>query len=142
MSLQLPVLDDTDFERLVDGALARLETRLDVEWRAASEGDPGRMLIEAMAYLADQTVYRLNRLPKKVYIAFLRLLGHTLQPPTAAEALIEFIPRPPQPGRRRASRPQRSRSRAGHASPRARRARRRPGKARRSLSRWSPCALP
>jgi hypothetical protein len=92
MSLQLPVLDDTDFVKLVDGALEHLDRKLGAEWSAAPEGDPGRMLVEVMAYLTDQTVYRLNRLPLKVYIAFLRLLGYTLAPPTAAEVRLQVVP--------------------------------------------------
>jgi DNA-binding CsgD family transcriptional regulator len=92
MSLQLPVLDDTDFEQLLTMALQYIAEKRKGEWTAASEGDPGRMLIEVFAYLTDQTIYRLNRLPRKVYIAFLRLLGHSIYPPMAAEAILEFTP--------------------------------------------------
>lgn len=92
MSLQLPVLDDVDFEQLMGLALEQIAKTPRAEWTAASEGDPGRMLIEVFAYLTDQTIYRLNRLPLKVYVAFLRLLGVTLHPPTAAGATLEFAP--------------------------------------------------
>jgi hypothetical protein len=94
MPLQLPVLDDTDFEQLLDMALEYIDDKLQADWRAASEGDPGRVLIELFAYLTDQIIYRLNRLPEKVYLAFLRLLGVSLYPPTAAEVTLEFTPLP------------------------------------------------
>jgi hypothetical protein len=96
MSLQLPVLDDTDFEQLLQMALDHVDRKLGAEWKAASEGDPGRVLIELFAYLSDQVIYRLNRLPAKVYIAFLRLLGLSLYPPAAAEVTLAFTPLPYQ----------------------------------------------
>jgi hypothetical protein len=42
------------------------------------------LLIEVFAYLTETMIYRLNRLPEKAYIAFLRLLGVSLLPPEAA----------------------------------------------------------
>ena len=65
MSLQLPVLDDTDFEQLLQMGLAQIDDKLGVEWKAASESDPGRVLIEVFAYMTDQMIYRvfLNTTP-------------------------------------------------------------------------------
>ena len=94
MPLQLPVLDDTDFEKLLEMALDHIDSKLQADWRAASEGDPGRVLIEAFAFLTDQMIYRMNRLPEKVYVAFLRLLGVNLYPPSAAAVKLTFTALP------------------------------------------------
>ena len=48
------------------------------------------VLLEVFAYLTDTMIYRLNRLPDKVYIAFLRLLGVSLHPPSAASTMLRF----------------------------------------------------
>ena len=47
-------------------------------------------LIETFAFMVDQLVYRLNRVPDKLYLKFLELLGVRLFPPTAAQADITF----------------------------------------------------
>ncbi|CAM5731185.1 hypothetical protein SBADM41S_07326 [Streptomyces badius] len=59
--------------------------------------DPGVTLIETFAYMVDQLLYRLNRVPDKNYAVFLDLLGVTLFPPTAARAEIDFWLSAPQP---------------------------------------------
>ncbi|MFE6855910.1 putative baseplate assembly protein, partial [Streptomyces sp. NPDC057674] len=59
--------------------------------------DPGVTLVEAVAHMADQLVYRLNRVPEKNHLAFLDLLGVTLFPPAAARADITFRLSAPQP---------------------------------------------
>ena len=48
------------------------------------------MLLEAFAYLTDIMLYRLNRLPEKAYIEFLRLIGVHLYPPAAAGVNLRF----------------------------------------------------
>ena len=54
-------------------------------------------LIETFAYLVDQLLYRLNRVPDKNYTAFLDLLDIRLFPPTAAGAEVDFWLSAPQP---------------------------------------------
>lgn len=53
------------------------------EWTDLSPGDPGMVILELFAHLTEIMIYRLNRLPEKAYIEFLRLLGVRLQPPRA-----------------------------------------------------------
>ena len=84
MPLPFPDLDDRDFSELLAQAQEQISKNLNTDWTDLSPGDPGLVLLEAFAYLTDQMIYRLNRLPPKVYIAFLHLLGVTLDPPTAA----------------------------------------------------------
>jgi len=94
MALPVPNLDDRTFAQLVEAARQRILLTCP-EWTDLSVGDPGMVLLEAFAYLTETMIYRLNRLPEKSYIAFLRLLGVTLLPP--APAAVELLFSRPQP---------------------------------------------
>src|SRR5205085_1115273 len=59
-------------------------------WNDLSPGDPGAVLLEAFAYLTGLLIYRMNRLPEKVYVELLRLIGVKLSPPAAARAQLRF----------------------------------------------------
>ena len=83
MSLPTPTLDDRSFDQLLGDARLRLAQSCP-EWTDASPSDPGTVLLELYAYLTDQLIYRLNRVPDKVYVEFLRLLGVQLTPPSAS----------------------------------------------------------
>ena len=90
MPLRVPNLDDRNWQDLVNSAIDEIKTNLDTNWNDLSPGDPGVVLLEAFAFLTEQMIYRLNRLPEKAYVAFLRLLGVSLYPPTAAKVKVEF----------------------------------------------------
>ena len=89
MALPAPNLDDRRFQQFVDDAKRYLQERAP-EWTDHNVSDPGVTLIETIAYMADQLVYRLNRVPDKNYLAFLNLLGVTPFPPAAARAPVTF----------------------------------------------------
>lgn len=89
MSLRPPNLDDRRFHDLVEEARHRI-ARSCHEWTDLSPGDPGVVLLEAFAHLTETMIYRLNRLPEKAYVEFLRLIGVKLQPPAAASATLRF----------------------------------------------------
>ncbi|MET9256814.1 putative baseplate assembly protein [Streptomyces sp. NPDC003717] len=96
MPLPSPNLDDRRFQQLVDEAKRYVQQRAP-EWTDHNVSDPGVTLIETFAYLVDQLLYRLNRVPDKNYLAFLDLLGIHLFPPTAAGADVDFWLSAPQP---------------------------------------------
>ncbi|WP_347353675.1 putative baseplate assembly protein [Intrasporangium sp.] len=96
MSLPLPNLDDRRFQDLVDDAKRLVQLRCP-EWTDHNVSDPGVTLIEAFAYLTDQLIYRLNRVPDKLYLAFLDLIGVRPHPPGAAAADLTFWLSAPQP---------------------------------------------
>ncbi|MEU4267231.1 putative baseplate assembly protein [Streptomyces sp. NPDC026092] len=96
MSLPSPHLDDRRFQQLVDEAKRYVQQRTP-EWTDHNVSDPGVTLIETFAYMVDQLLYRLNRVPDKNYLAFLDLLGIKLFPPTAATAEVDFWLSAPQP---------------------------------------------
>ncbi|WNI16159.1 putative baseplate assembly protein [Actinacidiphila sp. ITFR-21] len=96
MALPSPNLDDRRFQQLVDEAKRYVQQRAP-EWTDHNVSDPGVTLIETFAYLVDQLLYRLNRVPDKNYTAFLDLLGIRLFPPAAASADVDFWLSAPQP---------------------------------------------
>jgi predicted phage baseplate assembly protein len=97
MALPVPNLDDRRFQDLVDDAKRLVQQRCP-EWTDHNVSDPGVTLIETFAWMTDQVLYRLNRVPERNYIKFLELIGVRLFPPTAARAMITFWLAGPQPG--------------------------------------------
>jgi predicted phage baseplate assembly protein len=82
-----PSLDDRRFQDLVDDA-KRLVQRRCPEWTDHNVSDPGVTLIETVALMVDQLIYRLNRTPDRAYVHFLDLVGIHLHPPTAARVPV------------------------------------------------------
>ena len=89
MALPVPNLDDRRFQDLVDDAKRLVQQRCP-EWSDHNVSDPGVTLIELFAWMTDQVVYRLNRVPDRNYVKFLELIGVSLYPPTAARSPITF----------------------------------------------------
>jgi predicted phage baseplate assembly protein len=97
MALPAPHLDDRTFQSLVDDAKRMIHQRCP-EWTDHNVSDPGVTLIETFAYMVEQLLWRLNRVPDKTYIKFLELLGLRLNPPTAARVPVTFWLSAPQQG--------------------------------------------
>ncbi|ARX87303.1 MULTISPECIES: putative baseplate assembly protein [Streptomyces] len=89
MPLHSPNLDDRRFQQFVDDAKRYIQERAP-EWTDHNVSDPGVTLVETVAHMADQIVYRLNRVPEKNHLAFLDLVGITLFPPVAARTDVTF----------------------------------------------------
>jgi hypothetical protein len=89
MPIQPPNLDDRNFADLVEEA-KQLIRQKSPDWTDLGVSDPGIVMLELFAYLTDVMLYRLNRIPDKAYIEFLRLLGVRLQPPGAATVGLKF----------------------------------------------------
>jgi predicted phage baseplate assembly protein len=89
MALPAPDLDDRRFQDLVNDA-KRMVMRRCPEWTDHNVSDPGVTLIETFAFMTDQLLFRLNRVPDKLYLKFLDLIGLTLVPPVPAEAPVTF----------------------------------------------------
>jgi hypothetical protein len=87
--IQPPNLDDRTWQDLVDEMRA-LIPKYAPHWTDHNPSDLGITLIELFAWLAEQLIYRLNRVPEKNYIAFLNLLGITRDPATPARAFLSF----------------------------------------------------
>ena len=96
MALPVPNLDDRRFQDLVDDAKRLVQQRCP-EWTDHNVSDPGVTLIELFAWMTDQVLYRLNRVPDRNYVKFLELIGVSLYPPTAARTQVTFWLSAPQP---------------------------------------------
>ncbi|MCW2607052.1 MAG: hypothetical protein JWO60_1745, partial [Frankiales bacterium] len=96
MALPAPNLDDRRFQDLVDDAKRLVQQRCP-EWTDHNVSDPGVTLIELFAWMTEQVVYRLNRVPDRLHTTFLDLLGVTTFPATAARVPQTFWLSSPQP---------------------------------------------
>ncbi|MEV6635671.1 putative baseplate assembly protein [Actinoplanes sp. NPDC051470] len=89
MPLPVPNLDDRRFQDLVDEAKRMVQER-NPEWTDHNVSDPGVTLIETFAFMTDQLIYRMNRMPDLHLLRFLDLIGVSLLPPTMASADVTF----------------------------------------------------
>jgi predicted phage baseplate assembly protein len=84
------VLDDRGFQELVSEARTRIARRCP-EWTEHNVSDPGITLIELFAWMTEMTTYRLNRVPDKIYVNLLELLGVPMRPATPARTEVRFL---------------------------------------------------
>src|SRR6185369_12067560 len=71
--IKLPVLDDRTYAALSDRARALIPS-LAPDWTDHNPSDPGIVLVELLAWLAEMVLYRIDRVPAKSYRTFLALL--------------------------------------------------------------------
>ena len=138
-------LDDLRFQELVSEARTRI-ARHSPEWTEHNVSDPGITLIELFAWITDVLLYRINRIPERLHLALLELIGVTPAAATRGADERALHPRatrarPHHPGRYRSRRPAHRRAgrgrvpdqRVGHlpatVSSRFETSRRRPGQA-------------
>lgn len=84
-----PDLDDRRWQDLVDEASTLID-RYAPQWTDRNPSDVGMTVIELFAWLVENLIYRLNRVPEKNYVAFLNLLGITRTPARPARTLLTF----------------------------------------------------
>jgi predicted phage baseplate assembly protein len=89
MPIIAPSLDDRRFDDLVEELLARIPAHTP-EWTHPRQGDPGRTLIELVAWLTDTLLYRANLIPERQRLVFLKLLGQQLRPARPARTVVSL----------------------------------------------------
>ena len=99
MPIKPPNLDDRRYEDILKEARA-LIPQYCPEWTNLTDADPGMTLVQLFAWMTEMTIYRLNRVPEKNFLAFLELMGITLSPPQPARAVLQLLQQP-QPGQKR-----------------------------------------
>ena len=84
-----PNLDDRTYKDILNQAIS-LIPHYCPEWTNHNATDPGITLLELFSWMTEMTIYRLNKVPEKTYLALLDLLGLTLSPPQSSRVLLSF----------------------------------------------------
>ncbi len=90
-----PIIDPRDFQDIVDEAKRRIPQYCP-EWTDHNVADPGVTLIELFAWMTDVLLYRLNKVPERNYLEFLKLIGARPCPAVPATAELAFWLTAPQ----------------------------------------------
>ena len=89
MPLSEPSLDTRTFDQLVADSRSTIP-RLASPWTDHNASDPGITLVELLAWLVEQDLFRLDRLTEQQKRAFLALLDRTPRPDAVAETVVAF----------------------------------------------------
>src|SRR3954466_6230292 len=87
MPLPKPTLDNRRFDQLVAESVGVLG-RGAPEWTDHNVSDPGITLLELGAWLAEQNIYRFDRLSEEALRAFVRLVGIEPAMPGVAHTVV------------------------------------------------------
>ena len=91
MPLPLPNLDTRRWTDLVSEGQAQIP-RYAPAWTDHNVHDPGIMLMELLAWVVEQEIYRVNRVPQSHRRKFLSLAGFPPAPPQGARTTLSFTP--------------------------------------------------
>ncbi len=89
MPLQVPQLDDRNFDQILAETVKRIPVHTP-EWNNFNDSDPGMTLVQLFSFMAENLVYRSNRIPEANRLKFLSLLGIPLRPATSARGLVVY----------------------------------------------------
>ena len=87
MPINIPNLDDREYQDIVRDALARIPVH-NPEWTNFNDSDPGVTLIQLFAFMTESILYRANQIPERNRLKFLQLLGITQAPAAAAQGFV------------------------------------------------------
>jgi predicted phage baseplate assembly protein len=93
------LLDDVRFQELVSEARTRI-VRHSPDWTEHNVSDPGITLIELFAWFTEILIYRINRIPERLHLGLLELVGVRPGPPESATVDVRFLLRQPGSGAR------------------------------------------
>ncbi len=74
MPIESPRLDDLKFDQLEQMLRSKIPVYAP-EWTDHNDSDPGITMIQLFSHLGEQLSYRLNQVPEKNYLEFLKLKG-------------------------------------------------------------------
>ena len=89
MPLEIPKLDDRNYQQILDETLSRIRVHTP-EWTNYSDSDPGATILQLFAFMTESLLYRCNLVPERNRRKFLSLLGIPMQPAAAAEGFVVF----------------------------------------------------
>ena len=90
MPLPKPTLDNRRHDQLVSEGRA-LIPRLAPAWTDQNASDPGITLLELGAWLAEQNIYRFDRVSDEALRAFVRLVGVEPRMPAVARTVVSIL---------------------------------------------------
>jgi hypothetical protein len=96
MPITAPAIDDRRFNDLMNDVLARVAVH-SPEYTHVAHSDPGAMIMEAFAFIAESVLYRTQRVPDASRGKFLGLLGLPLAPAAPAHGLASFTSKRVEP---------------------------------------------
>jgi hypothetical protein len=88
MPLQLPVLDNRNFEQLLTEAKSRIPVYTPEWTNFEVDSDPGITIVQLFAFLTENLLYRADRIPERNRLKFLQLLGIPLQQAAPAQGIV------------------------------------------------------
>lgn len=90
MPLPLPDLDTRRWADLVEEGRALVPRYAREAWTDHNVHDPGITLMELFAWLIEQQIYRVNRVPDRHRRKFLQLLGFPPRPPLPSQSVLRL----------------------------------------------------
>ncbi|PSQ19194.1 putative baseplate assembly protein [Halobacteriales archaeon QS_8_69_26] len=91
MTLEVPDLNDRDYEELVEEARKLIPAYSD-EWTNHNPSDPGMAILEMLAWITETYTYQLDQVTDEHRRKYLQLMGEQPRPPTPASAKVELHP--------------------------------------------------
>jgi predicted phage baseplate assembly protein len=89
MGVDVPELDDTDFEELLAEARNLLAAHSD-EWTNYNPQDPGITILETLAWLTDSYLYQVDTVTDAHRRKYLQLMGERPRPPRPASTRLQL----------------------------------------------------
>lgn len=74
MSLPVPNLHKKNYDQLREEMISSIK-KYNSEWTNYNPSDPGITVIELLSWLGEHLLYRINHIPEKAYLNFLRLVA-------------------------------------------------------------------
>lgn len=87
MAINIPNLDDRDYQQIVQEAIARIPVH-NPEWTNFNDSDPGITLLQLFAFMTESILYRANQVPERNRLKFLQMLGINPAPAAAAQGFV------------------------------------------------------
>ena len=89
MTLELPTIDDRNYDLILAEAMARIPVHNPL-WTNFNDSDPGVTLIQLFSFISESLLFRSNLLPDRNRKQFLNLLGVPIRAAAAAQGLVTF----------------------------------------------------
>jgi len=87
MGIDVPNLDDREFEEIFEKARRQIPVHTD-DWTNHNASDTGIAILEVLAWISETYTYQINQVSDEDREKYLKLLGVSREPPSAASARL------------------------------------------------------